>query len=116
MWGREGEVIAATPVAVGPSVRVRNLVKRFHTRRGTVMALDHVSLDVAPRERLVLLGPRGCGQTTLLRCLAGLEAPDEGEIEINGQIVFSSAQRIMVPPERRGISMVFQSYALWPHM
>jgi iron(III) transport system ATP-binding protein len=116
MWGRESEAIAPTAVATRPAVRVRNLVKRFHTRRGTVMALDHVSLDVAPSERLVLLGPSGCGKTTLLRCLAGLELPDEGEIEINGQTVFSSVQRIVVPPERRGISMVFQSYALWPHM
>jgi iron(III) transport system ATP-binding protein len=116
MWGRQSEESIASPVATQPAVRVRNLVKRFHTRRGTVMALDHVSLDVAPSERLVLLGPSGCGKTTLLRCLAGLEVPDEGEIEINGQLVFSSAQHIAVPPERRGISMVFQSYALWPHM
>ena len=116
MWGRQTEETVEQPVATRPAVRVRNLVKRFHTRRGTVMALDHVSLDVAPSERLVLLGPSGCGKTTLLRCLAGLEVPDEGEIEINGQTVFSSAKRLVVPPERRGISMVFQSYALWPHM
>jgi iron(III) transport system ATP-binding protein len=116
MWGRQTEEAVEQPVATQPAVRVRNLVKRFHTRRGTVMALDHVSLDVAPSERLVLLGPSGCGKTTLLRCLAGLEVPDEGEIEINGQTVFSSAKRLVVPPERRGISMVFQSYALWPHM
>lgn len=91
-------------------------MKRFHTRRAEVLALDRVSVDVAPGERLVLLGPSGCGKTTLLRCLAGLETPDEGEIEINGKTVFSSNRGILVPPEHRGISMVFQSYALWPHM
>jgi len=99
-----------------PAVRVKGLVKRFVTRRGAVTALGGVSLDVAPGERLVLLGPSGCGKTTLLRCIAGLELPDEGEIEIDGVPVFCSGRRLIVPPERRGISMVFQSYALWPHM
>ncbi len=99
-----------------PRIRVRNLVKRFRTKRGDVTALDHVSLDVSENEKVVLLGPSGCGKTTLLRCVAGLEEPDEGQIEINGKVVFSSDRRIFVPPERRGISMVFQSYALWPHL
>ncbi len=97
-------------------IRVSNLVKRFHTKAGAVTALDHVSLNVAGNEKVVLLGPSGCGKTTLLRCVAGLEEPDEGEIEINGEVVFSSERGISVPPERRGISMVFQSYALWPHL
>jgi iron(III) transport system ATP-binding protein len=99
-----------------PQVRIRNLVKKFSTRRGEVVALDHVSLDIGRSERVVLLGPSGCGKTTLLRCVAGLEQPDEGEIEIDGKLVFSSSQGIFVPPEARGVSMMFQSYALWPHM
>ncbi|MGE0801896.1 MAG: ABC transporter ATP-binding protein [Lautropia sp.] len=99
-----------------PQVRVRGLVKTFRTRRGEVVALDRVSIDIARSERVVLLGPSGCGKTTLLRCVAGLEQPDAGEIEIDGQTVFSSERKIFVPPEARGISMMFQSYALWPHM
>jgi iron(III) transport system ATP-binding protein len=64
----------------------------------------------------VLLGPSGCGKTTLLRTIAGLERPDEGIIRIDGETVFSARERIAVPPERRPIAMVFQSYAVWPHM
>jgi iron(III) transport system ATP-binding protein len=99
-----------------PRIRLRCLKKRFRVGRAEVAALNGVSLEVASGEKLVLLGPSGCGKTTLLRCIAGLEMPDEGEIEIDGQIVFSSTRRILVPPEKRGVSMVFQSYALWPHM
>jgi iron(III) transport system ATP-binding protein len=62
------------------------------------------------------LGPSGCGKTTTLRCVAGLERPDEGEIEIGGAVVSSPAKRIYVPTEKRDIGMVFQSYAIWPHM
>lgn len=80
------------------------------------MALDSVSVNVEASNRMVLLGPSGCGKTTLLRCIAGLEIPSEGEITIDGTTVFSASRGIYVPPERRGISMVFQSYALWPHM
>jgi iron(III) transport system ATP-binding protein len=65
---------------------------------------------------MVLLGPSGCGKTTLLRCVAGLERPDAGEILINGRVVFSKERNIFVPPNKRDISMIFQSYALWPHM
>jgi ABC-type Fe3+/spermidine/putrescine transport system ATPase subunit len=65
---------------------------------------------------VVLVGPSGCGKTTLLRCIAGLERPDAGEIIIDGEVVFSSERRLFVPPERRNLSMIFQSYALWPHM
>jgi iron(III) transport system ATP-binding protein len=102
--------------AAAPQVRIRNLVKKFRTRRGEVVALDQVSLDIGRSERVVLLGPSGCGKTTLLRCVAGLEQPDEGEIEIDGRLVFSSGKGVFVPPEARGVSMMFQSYALWPHM
>lgn len=95
-------------------IRVRGLTKRYG--RSHVVALDDVSLDVDAGEKLVLLGPSGCGKTTLLRCVAGLEVPDAGEIEIDGRTVFSSTRGIVTPPEKRGVSMVFQSYALWPHM
>ncbi|WP_084032695.1 ABC transporter ATP-binding protein [Chelativorans sp. J32] len=99
-----------------PRVSVRNLTKVYRTRRGAHVALDNVSLDIDPAEFVVLLGPSGCGKTTLLRCIAGLEEPDSGEILIDGKVVFSSKAGIYVPPEKRHLSMVFQSYALWPHM
>lgn len=102
-----------------PTIRIRNLVKTFR-RRGNdaqlIMPVDNVSLDLEGDDLTVLLGPSGCGKTTLLRCVAGLERPDSGEIEIDGNVVFSSERRIFVPPEKRGINMIFQSYALWPHM
>lgn len=98
-------------------VRIRGLVKHFRRDDGTMVpAVDDVTLDVYPGEFTVLLGPSGCGKTTLLRCIAGLEEPDSGSIEIDRRLVFSDHRRINVPPERRGISMIFQSYALWPHM
>ncbi len=105
---------SADPAA--PAVEVRGVTKRYAGAHGSVLALNDVSLVIRPAERLVLLGPSGCGKTTLLRCIAGLETPDEGEILIGGTTVFSARRGIALPPERRGISMVFQSYALWPHM
>ena len=107
----EAEVPAARP-----RISVRGLTKTYHTRRGEVAALRGVSMDVAEGEIMVLLGPSGCGKTTLLRCVAGLEHPDSGEIIVNDRTAYSSADRISLPPERRDLSMVFQSYALWPHM
>ena len=74
------------------------------------------SLDVGEGEFVVLLGPSGCGKTTTLRCVAGLEQPDRGSIEIAGQIVDSVTEGVYVSPERRNIGMVFQSYAVWPHL
>ena len=97
-------------------VSVRNLVKTFVSREETVTALNSVTLSTPPNRILTLLGPSGCGKTTLLRCIAGLESPDSGEISIGDQVVWSKAQGISLPPERRGIGMVFQSYAIWPHM
>ena len=106
----------ASPDRAFPRVSLRGVTKRFRTSQGEHIALDHIWLDVEHSEFLVLLGPSGCGKTTLLRCVAGLEMPDEGEILINGKIVFSAEKGIWVPPEQRHLSMVFQSYALWPHM
>jgi multiple sugar transport system ATP-binding protein len=93
-------------------IYVRNLTKRY----GNATALNNVSLEIDAGEFLVLLGPSGCGKTTLLRCLAGLETPDEGEIVMGDTVVFSAEKKIMVPPGKRNLGMVFQSYALWPHM
>ncbi|NIN00857.1 MAG: ATP-binding cassette domain-containing protein, partial [candidate division Zixibacteria bacterium] len=94
------------------SIEIRNLTKRF----GKVTALDRVNLTIEAGEFLVLLGPSGCGKTTLLRCIAGLERPDEGDIAIDNRVVFSSRRGVMVPSGKRQVGMVFQSYALWPHM
>ncbi|HXF75328.1 MAG TPA: ABC transporter ATP-binding protein [Methylomirabilota bacterium] len=90
--------------------------KSFKAQHGRVDALRAIDLEVREGEFCVLLGPSGCGKTTTLRCVAGLERPDRGEIEIAGQIVNSTERRIYVPTERRDLGMVFQSYAIWPHM
>jgi len=97
---------------MGVTIDVKNLTKKY----GKVTALDRVNLTIQPGEFLVLLGPSGCGKTTLLRCIAGLETPDEGEISIDDQVVFSAERGISVPSGKRRVGMVFQSYALWPHM
>jgi len=89
---------------------VISLVKKFET----MTAVDNVNLKTNPGETVALLGPSGCGKTTTLRCIAGLERPDSGEIWIDGKPV--STKNVFVPPEKRNIGMVFQSYALWPHM
>ncbi|MCO7218503.1 ABC transporter ATP-binding protein [Klenkia sp. PcliD-1-E] len=100
-----------------PVVEVNNLVKRFRREDGALVhAIDDVTITVDPGDFVVLLGPSGCGKTTLLRAIAGLETPDSGEVRISDRTVYSSAQGVEVPPERRDISMIFQSYALWPHM
>src|SRR6185369_5316706 len=79
-------------------------------------AIDGVSFSVPAGEIVVLLGPSGCGKTTTLRCVAGLEHPTSGEISIAGKIVSSPERGILVPPRSRELGMVFQSYAVWPHM
>src|SRR5690554_6636974 len=98
------------------TISVRNLVKTFESKNETVTALDNVTPTTPPNRILTLLGPSGCGKTTLLRCIAGLESPDSGEILIGDEVVWSKEKEISLPPERRGLGMVFQSYAIWPHM
>jgi iron(III) transport system ATP-binding protein len=91
-------------------------VSDLHIHYGEVPAVRGVNFTVAPGEQLTLLGPSGCGKTTTLRAIAGLEQPSAGEIRIGGAPVYSSAQGVNIPAEKRGLSMVFQSYAIWPHM
>ncbi len=93
-------------------ISVRDLAVRY----GSVLAVKSASFEVRRGEQLTLLGPSGCGKTTILRAIAGLEPPAGGEIRIGNAVVYSSQQAINVRPEKRGLSMVFQSYAIWPHM
>jgi iron(III) transport system ATP-binding protein len=95
-----------------PGVTVDGVSKHF----GAVRAVDRVSLDVADGRLLTLLGPSGCGKTTTLRMIAGLEHNDAGRIVIADRVVSDAAAGVFVAPERREIGMVFQSYAIWPHM
>jgi ABC-type Fe3+/spermidine/putrescine transport system ATPase subunit len=91
---------------------VEDLIVRY----GPVLAVDGVDFRVNRGEHVTLLGPSGCGKTTTLRAIAGLETPTGGRITIDGMLVVDPAARRHIPPEQRGLSMVFQSYAIWPHM
>ena len=95
------------------TLEVTDLRKQFAVGRP---AIDGVSFSVPSGEIVVLLGPSGCGKTTTLRCVAGLEHPTGGEISIAGRVVSSPGRGILVPPRQRDLGMVFQSYAVWPHM
>jgi len=97
-------------------LRVKNLRKSYFMSEGAVPAVQGISFDIDEGVFLTLLGPSGCGKTTTLRCVAGLETPDSGEIYIGNEPVFLDGKGILVPPFRRGVGMVFQSYAIWPHM
>ena len=97
-------------------LRVEGLNKTFVTGEGKVDAVRDVSFEVKTGEFFALLGSSGCGKTTTLRCIAGLEIPDSGDIWINDKPVFSSKKGLLVPVHEREIGMVFQSYAVWPHM
>src|SRR5512137_2170105 len=93
-------------------IRINNLTKKF----GQIIAVNNVSLTIEDGTFLTLLGPSGCGKTTLLRCVAGLEDPDGGEIYIGDKLVFSYDKGVSLPPGKRDLGLVFQNYALWPHM
>ena len=92
---------------------IEHLTKIFS---GSVKAIDDVSLMVEPGELVSFLGPSGCGKTTTLNCIAGLEQPDHGLIRVGDFVMTDTARQINLQPEERGLGMVFQSYALWPHM
>ncbi|HWP57403.1 MAG TPA: ABC transporter ATP-binding protein [Candidatus Acidoferrales bacterium] len=93
-------------------LRIRNLTKSF----GPVVAVNDLNLDIEEGEFFTLLGASGCGKTTTLRAIGGLEKPDEGEIYLGERCLVSRSKGIFVNPEKREMGMVFQSYALWPHM
>ena len=96
-------------------IKVVGLLKVFEDGGG-VKAVDGVDFEVAQGQLFTLLGPSGCGKTTTLRCIAGLETPLRGEIYIHDTLVFSASKKVFVPSYKRDIGMVFQSYAVWPHM
>ena len=93
-------------------IRFENIVKSF----GSNTVLKDINLEVEKGQLVTLLGPSGCGKTTTLRMIAGLETPTEGEIYIDGKLVFSSEKGVDVSPDKRNVGFLFQNYALWPHM
>jgi iron(III) transport system ATP-binding protein len=93
-------------------VRLRDITKRF----GQVVAVDRLNLSIPRGECISFLGPSGCGKTTTLRMLAGFEDLDEGEILVGGRVISSSVTRSYLPPEKRDFGMVFQAFAVWPHL
>jgi ABC-type Fe3+/spermidine/putrescine transport system ATPase subunit len=93
-------------------LNVSNVVKRY----GDHTAVNGINFTVAPGEFFTLLGPSGCGKTTTLRLLAGLETPDAGEITLAGRCLAAPSRDVLVPIDKRGMGMVFQSYAIWPHL
>ena len=97
-------------------IRISGVSKYYYSEGKTIKALDDVNVVIPANRIFTLLGPSGSGKTTLLRCIVGLEMPDTGEIAIGDEIVWSQPKGISVPPEKRGLGMVFQTYAIWPHM
>ena len=93
-------------------ITLNNISKSF----GGIPAVKNLSLKIEEQQFLTLLGPSGCGKTTTLRIIAGLEEPDQGEVIIRDSVLFSRQKGIFVPPEDRKLGLIFQSYALWPHM
>src|SRR5215475_11854403 len=107
-----GTSVGAEPGTTETVLSLDRVTKLF----GTARAVDNVSLSIKRGEVFTLLGPSGCGKTTTLRLVAGLEHPDEGEITLRDRVVASPRRRLFLAPNRRNLGMVFQSYAVWPHM
>jgi iron(III) transport system ATP-binding protein len=97
-------------------IQIHNLHVHYQTERGPVHAVRGIDLGIRQGQFFTLLGPSGCGKTTTLRSVAGLETPEEGEIFVGDDLVYSSIKKTCVPPYHRDIGMVFQSYAIWPHL
>lgn len=97
-------------------IHIEDLGVTFRTDHGDVHAVKGVSIHVEAGEFYTLLGPSGCGKTTTLRCLAGLERPTGGRIFLDGKAVYDAGRSVAVPTHQRDIAMVFQSYAIWPHL
>src|SRR5207249_3938853 len=98
-------------------LRVERLTKIFDNATDQIAGgIREASFALDPGTFFTLLGPSGCGKTTTLRCIAGLETPDDGAIAVNGRTLFDAQRRVNVPVEQRSVGMVFQSYAIWPHM
>src|SRR5215469_3570302 len=98
-------------------LRVEHLTKIFENVTDQIVGgIRDAAFELEAGSFFTLLGPSGCGKTTTLRCIAGLETPDAGTIVVAGQPFFSSSGKLNVPANRRGLGMVFQSYAIWPHM
>jgi iron(III) transport system ATP-binding protein len=98
-------------------MRVEGLYTEYPNERGEIVkAAQDVTFNVPEGKLFTLLGPSGCGKTTTLRSIAGLERPRVGEIAVKDRVVYSSSKGVFLPPNRRGFGMVFQSYAIWPHM
>ena len=91
-------------------------ISDLHVQYGKITAVNGMAFDVREAEMVTLLGPSGCGKTTTLRCIAGLETPDRGIIKVQGDVLTQQPGGVLVPPEKRSLAMVFQSYAIWPHM
>lgn len=95
-----------------PEIILENVTKRF----GKTTAVDNISIVIDDRSFVTLLGPSGCGKTTILRMITGFETPTEGDIYIDGKLVFSAKKDVNIPASKRGVGFLFQNYALWPHM
>ena len=111
MRGR-GRYIISQADEGAPLLRLAHISKLF----GTFRAVDDLSLDIAQGEVFALLGPSGCGKSTTLRQIAGLDQPDQGTIMLRDTVLFSADDDVFVPPQKRNMGMVFQSYAIWPHL
>lgn len=109
---RFAKTLSRVEVGTVSSVRMNEVSKWY----GETVVVDSLNLEIHGGEFVTLLGPSGCGKTTVLRMIAGLDSPSKGMIQFGSQAVFDSNLGIDVPPERRGLGMVFQSYAVWPHM
>ena len=97
-------------------LEVENLYKEFYKDKVKFAAVDHIHFSIREGECLGLVGESGCGKSLTLKCIAGIEKPDEGRIVLNGRTLFDSEQGINVPARERRVGYLFQEYALFPHM